>query len=245
MDNFIQLEGTINTRDLGGLLTVDGKKIKKGIIYRSDKLSNLTENDKKKLNQLGIKYIFDFRSKHEKVKEPNNIPNNIKYIEIPIEPESMDINSFIKNNNINDLLINENKRYASIHSKSFFDFLNQIIKNKEPFLYHCTMGKDRTGYATLLILNLLNIPEKTIIENYMLTNTYIKDNIDEKIKNIMSLFEINEENSDIIKPLFFANYDYLNAAINTINKSYNKISNYIKINTDSNYINEFKNYILE
>ena len=83
------------------------------------------------------------------------------------------------------------------------------------------------------------------MENYMLTNDYIKDNMDVKIKNIMDLFDINKNNTDIIRPLFFANYDYLNAAINTINNSYTNINNFLRINLDSKLIEDFKNYILE
>ena len=48
-----------NFRDLGGNKTEDGRTVKKGLFYRSAKLSNLSENDIKILKELNIKYIFD------------------------------------------------------------------------------------------------------------------------------------------------------------------------------------------
>ena len=64
--NKIHLEGTHNTRDLGGYVCQDGRKVRSNFLYRSDKLSNLTSNDIITLQNLGIKRIIDFRSKMRK-----------------------------------------------------------------------------------------------------------------------------------------------------------------------------------
>lgn len=45
MDRLIRLEGTFNFRDYGGYNAGDGKKVKKGSLYRSDDLSRLTIHD--------------------------------------------------------------------------------------------------------------------------------------------------------------------------------------------------------
>ena len=68
--NKIYLEGTHNTRDLGGYVTQDGRKVRSKFLYRSDKLSNLTPNDVLSLQKLGIKRIIDFRSEDEKTRDP-------------------------------------------------------------------------------------------------------------------------------------------------------------------------------
>ena len=72
-----------NFRDLGGNKTEDGRTVKKGLFYRSAKLSNLSENDIKILKELNIKYIFDYRSDEEARKHPSTIISNIKNIRIP------------------------------------------------------------------------------------------------------------------------------------------------------------------
>ena len=64
-DRHVNLTGASNFRDLGGYETEDGMKLKQGLIYRSDNLSHLSEEDIKKINQIGIKTVCDFRSDTE------------------------------------------------------------------------------------------------------------------------------------------------------------------------------------
>ena len=83
----IVLDGTSNTRELGGYKTEDGRSLKWGVLYRSDKLSELTDADQEYLLQLGIKRVIDFRSSEEKQNEPDQLPSTLKYIEMPIEAD--------------------------------------------------------------------------------------------------------------------------------------------------------------
>ena len=80
----LPMDGAFNTRELGGYKTTDGKLVKWGMLFRSDKLSDLSENDELYLQSLGIKRIVDFRSEGEKTEDPNIIPEGINYIETPI-----------------------------------------------------------------------------------------------------------------------------------------------------------------
>ena len=56
----LPMDGAHNTRELGGYKTIDGKSIKWGMLYRSDKLSDISETEQKYLHTLGIKKIVDF-----------------------------------------------------------------------------------------------------------------------------------------------------------------------------------------
>ena len=76
----IFLDGTHNTRELGGYKTTDGKKVKWGVLYRSDKLSDLSTDDQEYLSSLGIKNVIDFRSSNEKSEDPDLIPDGMRYI---------------------------------------------------------------------------------------------------------------------------------------------------------------------
>ena len=71
--------------------------IKSGILYRSDKLSYATENDFNSLRKLGIKNIIDLRSINEKEREPNIIPSDFNYIEIPITIDKKIVNEMKMN----------------------------------------------------------------------------------------------------------------------------------------------------
>ena len=80
----LPMDGAHNTRELGGYKTTDGKSIKWGMLFRSDKLSDISKTDEEYLKNLGIKKIIDFRSEDEKAEDPDIIPAGIDYLEMPI-----------------------------------------------------------------------------------------------------------------------------------------------------------------
>lgn len=231
--NKIELEGTHNTRDLGGYETQDGRVIKKGFLFRSDGLGKLTTEDCKKLSNLGIKRIVDFRSAVEKIKQPNIIPTGMEYIEMPIEAdkninnEIYDILSGRVDKDIREFLIEVNKDFVLQYKDIFSQFLKDLIKSGVPTLYHCTAGKDRTGFATFLIYTILGIDRDTILIDYLKTNYFIQDSIEEQLNNVAKLMNIEDKDKDKILPLLRVDIDYIESAINTANKKYGSIHNFI------------------
>ena len=87
MKRNIDLDGATNFRDLGGYEASNGSKIKKGLVFRSDHLSNLTIEDINILKELGIKTICDFRSDVELIENPSlfNQNSSPKLLHIPIK----------------------------------------------------------------------------------------------------------------------------------------------------------------
>ncbi len=83
----IELEGAFNFRDFGGYKIQNGTKIKTGLLYRSESLARLTNNDLKVIESLGIKVVCDLRADDEVRKEPDRIPNDsgVKSAHIPMK----------------------------------------------------------------------------------------------------------------------------------------------------------------
>ena len=83
---WIAFSGVRNFRDLGGYHTVDGRTIRRGLLYRSANLHNLTDKDLQRLDCLSLKRVIDFRADFEKANEPDRLPtdSNIQVLEIPI-----------------------------------------------------------------------------------------------------------------------------------------------------------------
>ena len=67
----LDLEGGRNFRDLGGYRTTDGQQVKWCTVFRSGTPANLTANDYKTLDKLGIRAFCDFRANDEREAEPN------------------------------------------------------------------------------------------------------------------------------------------------------------------------------
>ena len=251
--NLIELEGTHNTRDLGGYETIEGKIVKHGMLFRSDKLKNLTPSDCKKLINLGIERIIDFRSNEEKQKEPNLIPEGMEYIEMPIEAdkkikeEIYDILNNRSNKDMKDFLIDANRDFILEFKDVFGQFLKILANSPKPTLFHCTAGKDRTGFAAFLIYTILEVDRETIIEDYLKTNYFIKDSMEIQIENVAEILDISLVDCRKLVPLLGVDIDYIESAINTANKEYGSIDYFISkgLNISINERHLIKELMLE
>ena len=247
----ILFDGTSNTRELGGYKTEDGRSLKWGVLYRSDKLSELTDADQEYLLQLGIKRVIDFRSSEEKQNEPDQLPSTIKYIEMPIEADGAirpKVEAILKgdlNEDVGAILVETNKEFISDFSGVYKGFIESLIENQEPTLFHCTAGKDRAGFAAALVLLAVGVPEKIVIEDYMKTNKYTEETIQDYINKI-NLYSLGSVDAEILRPLLGVEERFIRAALDEIKQKYGSVENFIrdelKIRDES--IIKLKNFLL-
>lgn len=132
-------------------------------------------------------------------KSPDRVPDGAEYLNLPVmDIESMltseesdkeemlsDTSKLIDSLVANELLgvglyigFLENKMGKQAYSRLFRELLE--LGEGRALLFHCTQGKDRTGTAAMLILSALDVDEKTIIEDYVLSNAYNADSIAKK-----------------------------------------------------------------
>ena len=246
-DRHVNLTGASNFRDLGGYETEDGMKLKRGLIYRSDNLSHLSEEDLQKINEIGIKTVCDFRSDIELDEFPSLFSEKTlpKLKHIPIKTlGTRDLRELsIKDDVTSEEMAREMQHhyvlYVHQHKKKYRDFINLVALGEIPLVFHCFAGKDRTGFGALLYLGLLGVKKETIIEDYLLTNKFFKGPI------------VNEEwrdtSSEKLQPLFEARVDYINAAFSEIYSSYNSIEDFVvkELEIDSQTLDLLKTRILE
>lgn len=248
----IKLDGTFNTRDLGCYPNKDNRFIKPNLLYRSDKLYRLTDKDIEKIHDLGIKRIIDFRSKNEKNKYPNREIKGIEYIEYEINADknfSEEIKLIINNNkDPKDFLTEANKEFILNFQHIYSIFLKDIIRYKEPTLFHCSAGKDRTGLATVLIYLILDIDLDIILKDYMKSNEYLKDDITSYMKIMKEEYNIPDSKCDLMRHLCGVDLQYIKTALDTmltlpeVNNYNDYLEKYLGINS---YIkNEFYHYLL-
>lgn len=226
----IKLDGTINTRDIGNYTNLLGKKIKSGVLFRSDTLANLTQRDLDKIKSLGIEQIIDFNFYNN-----NNFKklDGLEYFNIPINLEkkySKKLKSYISLSNndkydIHNFFIDVYEKFILEYQNEFKLFLNILLSGKKT-LFFCEYGKDATGYATMLLMKILDIPDKIIFEDYLKSNIYIKPYLNDLIKK-NKVFNISCRNHDTFKPLYLVDKRYLNSAFDTADFYYKNIDNYI------------------
>lgn len=248
----LPMDGAYNTRELGGYKTTDGRSVKWGMLFRSDKLSDISETDQKYLQNLGIKRIVDFRSEGEKTEDPNNIPEGINYIETPINVDGAmrsKIEAVLKgetNKEIKSFLVDANKEFVTNYTDVYENFLKGLIDEDGPTLFHCTAGKDRAGFAAAITLIALGVSKEDVIEDYMKTNVFTKNRIDEMIDKIelMSLYQVDAE---ILRPLIGVERIYIETAFNTAEEEYGSLDNFIRegLNISDEEIQMLRNKFLD
>lgn len=239
--NQIQLENAYNFRDIGGYETSDGLVVKKGYLFRSDELSKLSESDIKKIEELNIRTIIDYRSERERVNnEDKPIPGaKIIYLDPKADVAALassDNKHLLEQRSGNitaaqayEMMSSQNREFVLAPSakESYSKMLHLLLDiNNCGVVQHCRGGKDRTGYGIALILLLLGVDQKTVVEDYMLTNVCKHE------KNTRSLAEVYEKthNDDLVLALRYlkeAREEFLLGALNIINQSFGGIENYV------------------
>ena len=248
----LPMDGAFNTRELGGYKTTDGKSVKWGMLFRSDKLSDISENDQLYLQSLGIKRIVDFRSKGEKTEDPDIIPEGINYIETPINVDGAmrsKIEAVLKGETkkeIKSFLVDANKEFVTNYTSVYEDFLRGLIDEDGPTLFHCTAGKDRAGFAAAITLIALGVSKEDVIEDYMKTNIFTKDKIDEMIDKI-KLMSLYQADAEILRPLIGVERIYIETAFKTAEEKYGSLENFIRegLNISDDEIQILRNKFVE
>ena len=245
--------GAHNFRDLGGYKTSDGKTVKWGKVYRSDNLHSLTDEDLKYMERLNLKSVVDFRSDEERNEEPDRLTPDMTPILLPIkfEPEGVTENLTrdltFGNLDSSNLLRDFNIILVKEFTEEYREFFRHIVDNGgEPFLLHCTAGKDRAGFGSAMILTVLGVPREKIIEDYLLTNTYVSDHVDRKLLET-ELKTFFRADSDNLRKINFVEERYIQAAFDTIDSHWGGMDQYISegLNLTEEDIDKIRNYYLE
>lgn len=179
----LNFSGASNFRDLGGYETVDGRKVRWELLFRSDSLHRLSVSDLRYLSALTLDRIIDFRAEHEKKEQPDQLPMEMagRVVEIPILDSSTKIwhdsrEELVKNLKSIDpaqYMLKTNIELATRFSPEIRRFIGELISaNGQPVLFHCAAGKDRTGFAAAILLRILGVPHEIVLQDYLLTNRY-------------------------------------------------------------------------
>jgi len=240
--NLIPFEGIDNARDLGGFVTADGATVRRRRLIRSSKLSDVTKNDKRVLvEEYNVRKVIDFRASIEKQHSPDVIIPGVEYIELPVFEESV---SGVTHERRPSVLLEGKDGMASLHPdqmkkaykrmvedefsrsqyRKFFDIL--LENNEGSVLWHCTMGKDRTGLATVFLLSALGVPRESIISDYLMTNQYCADRVDRIVAEVLSRME-GEMDPATCRAFFCAMPEYIDEALRLIDEKFGSMEEFL------------------
>jgi len=234
-DRHVPLQGARNFRDFGGYATADGRRVRWGHLYRSGQLGGLTESDQAQVAALGIRLICDFRRDSERDSDPNRLaPAHRPRLEnLPIAPGNTasamlhfaSDDGVVSVERVAQTMLDINRDFALAQRPAYRRMFDALLAEEGPLLVHCAVGKDRTGFAAALILAALGVPERTIVQDYLLTARYLP--VDAEAARFAEKYGVTMELA-LLAPLLEAREVYLRAALAAIDEHYGNIDAYLR-----------------
>ncbi|MBB6349384.1 tyrosine-protein phosphatase [Nonomuraea muscovyensis] len=187
MTRWIELEGAVNVRDLGGLPTRDGGVTRAGRIFRADNLQGLTEDDVARLvGELKLRHVVDLRSTAEVVLEGPGPLTRVPEVthhhltlfaeggrHTDVEAETIDADRVLpwQTRQMDEDLRVTGFYYGYLRDRpeAVVAALRAMSLNDGAAVVHCAAGKDRTGVLTALALEAVDVTREAIVEDYAAT----------------------------------------------------------------------------
>lgn len=229
-ERILALEGGRNIRDMGGYHAGDGLITRWRTLYRSGALCGLTETDKRTLDQVGVKAVFDLRTEHERRTEPHSWPRSgdiavycRDYLASGGELARLLDDPRITGESARRAMV-ENYRVLPFEQADAYRVLySRMATGEVPAIFNCTAGKDRTGVAAAILLRLLGVSEDEVFEDYCLTNKHLS--LAKLQTNISHASDALVEMS-VLDALIDAHPDYLSACFSEIEERCGGVEEY-------------------
>ena len=244
MSERIKLEGLPNTRDLGGMIGADGRKIMKGKLIRSGQLYKATETDLAYLSER-VDLVVDFRTERERTEKPNPPLPGAEMLHIPIfESLTAGISRDKESDKAALAMVGRDPEMARQYMSNIYlgfvtsdfsigqyrRFIRLLLNRKEKAtLWHCTAGKDRAGFAAVLVQTLLGVDRSAVMEDYLRTNDYLDTEFASLTEMVsrMTGGGLDERSDQALHFLFGAHEDYLAAVYDKAEELYGGLEQYI------------------
>lgn len=234
----IKIKKVHNFRAVGNIKNSEGRSLKEGTFYRSAHLHKLKNKSFDQLEKLGIKEIIDLRNSKEILDKPDKLPNGITYKKYSAFEDEGDqlsqarklvLKGKVNASDADKRMIDFYREYVTENPATIKTIINEILESKEPVLYHCTAGKDRTGIITALILTILKFDKETIYNEYLLSNNFRKGLVEKRMSLANNLhFLYPKMDLQVLEKLSWVEKRYLDAAFDEINKKYGSTDAYIQ-----------------
>ncbi|WP_346010629.1 tyrosine-protein phosphatase [Streptomyces sp. SID5910] len=239
----IVLQGAVNVRDLGGYRTGQGRQVRYGQVFRADSLGELTDADLAKLSALRLRTVVDFRVPSEvrgdgadrlpagpaAVSRPvNDLGLYAKVTEAIGTADPAAQRGLLGDGKAARLMRDIYRTFVTDPAtrRQFGATLRDLTRRgPSPLLYHCTSGKDRTGWMSYVLLRAVGIPAGAAERDYLLSNRYRAD-ADRATREGLRKAGLMQ-NPDLLLPVQEVRREYLEAALAQVERDYGGFHRYL------------------
>ncbi|MFC8598476.1 tyrosine-protein phosphatase [Isoptericola sp. NPDC057191] len=223
-DRLVRLDGTVNLRDLGGYRTTDGSWVAMGEAYRSDALDRLSDDDLDALEGLDVRTVVDLRTDSERTTAPDRVPAGARYeVADVIGGGSATIPDLSTPEAAAQMMVDgERAMVSSDTGRAAYTSLFDAVTDDGAVLFHCTAGKDRTGWAAAALLTTAGVPHDVVEDDYLASNDYRAE------ANAAALAAMPAAQAAIYRPLLDVRPEYLAAGFDEVRDEYRSFGGYLR-----------------
>ncbi len=228
-DRSLHLATAPNFRDVGGYRTRDGRWVKVGLVYRSDQLDRLNEADLAEIGRLAPSLDVDLRTAAERARGPDRLPVGVELVVADVVgqagPNAATMAKITSPEAAVDFLVTANRGFVSLPSAraAYSSLFGRLQSPAGPVVFHCSAGKDRTGWATAVLLTALGVPRSTVMADYLASNGYLA------AKNQAAFSRMPAASVANLTPIFTVRAAYLEAAFDEVDRRYGSFDRYLRV----------------
>ncbi|TDC19520.1 tyrosine-protein phosphatase [Streptomyces sp. 8K308] len=236
------LSGVVNFRDVGGLPTVDGRRVRHGVLFRSGHLAHATAADQAFLGALGLHTVFDFRNSADQDLDGHDVPlPGVRLVNIPLNDPAegaafwalvrdgslAELRAELTGRQAPGLMIASYRQMVLGRTAEHGRVLRELAAGSTPALLHCAAGKDRAGLTVALVLLAVGVERPAIVADYLKSNApHRRYRLRRPGGRPLPPAEVAEVEG-LLAPLFDARAEYLEAAFEQIDASWGGVDEYL------------------
>lgn len=230
-----------NLRDLGGHRTSDGRRVRRGLVYRSTALDRLEGDDAAAFVRLGVRSVFDLRTEPERRGAPDRLPPGTRYVVVDVIGDAelgspAQLRGLLDDPRLAARVLGDGRAEA-MWTRHFRDFvrlpsarlaygrlLSDLSREEHrPALFHCSTGKDRTGWAAAVLLQFLGVPDDEVMADYLLSASLLEP----VLARVLGAVAARGGDPELIRPIYGVRRGYLEAAIDEMRGTYGSVEGYL------------------
>ncbi len=227
-----------NLRDVGGLPLAGGGRVRPGVLYRAAQLGPSSSQTLAQLAELDLDVVFDLRSDDESERVPDSVPDGVRQVQLDVLADSAERiaasleDAFEDPVGASELLMSGlvEEHYVATYrnlvtldsARSSYAQLFTVVASGKRALFHCTAGKDRTGWAAASLHLLVGVPMGAVMDHFLASNAETTA----LFGGVMAAFAEAGGDADALAPVFMVDDSYLEAAVEEMQSEFGTIERY-------------------
>lgn len=243
----LRLASVDNFRDVAGhgYATRDGGRMRTGTFFRSNDL-RLAEEDHSTITDLGLRAIIDLRSDMEIALHPDPVVPGAEALHFDAIGIPMEKMSGIASHADAVALMDDVYRafVTEERSRTAFGGVLRQLATGGPQLFHCSAGKDRTGWVAALLLHVAGVDDATIADDYLLTNA--RSAVSRARVESEIAAHLGADKVAIYEPTLIVDAEYLDTSWSAVTETYGDRESYLRdgLGLDDTVLAELRRLLL-